>query len=285
MFCSNCGKDIGDAKFCPECGTPVSGTSETPIGEIPDTSKSKKEKPKKKHGCLTAVAVVIVVLIAASALGGDPKSSSDSNTTGSTSSSSVASTAPFETQLGSGHYTAGVDFPEGTYDITVVSGGGNVSSSNMYSGGINAIMGTEALDQQMGGDFYEQEYQNISLPDGTVLSVSGGVTIQISSDAASTASLDSRNQSITETVTLGNGNFVAGEDFPAGVYDITAVSGSGNVSSSNIYDGGINAVMGTAAANNALGTNFYEQVYRNISLPEGTTLSISGVQIELTPSK
>jgi hypothetical protein len=62
----------------------------------------------------------------------------------------------FSIELSSGHYTAGIDFPAGTYDIVAVSGGGNVSSSNMFSGGINAIMG---VDTSSG--MYEQvfEYQ------------------------------------------------------------------------------------------------------------------------------
>lgn len=282
MFCSNCGKDIGDAKFCPECGTPATAPAETPIGEIPEPSKAKKEKPKKKHGCLTAVLIVGAVLIVAGALGSDPKPSTSGSSGGN--SSVVTATVPFETQLVSGHYTAGVDFPEGTYDITAVKGGGNVSSTNLYSGGINAVMGTSAEDKKVGGDFYEQKYENIDLPNGTVLSVSG-VTIQISTDAANASGLTPRNQPITQTVKLGNGNFVAGEDFPAGVYDIKAVEGGGNVSSSNLYEGGINAIMGTTKANNELGEEFYERAYYNISLPEGTTLSVDGVKIELTPSK
>ena len=36
----------------------------------------------------------------------------------------------------------GIDFPAGKYDIVAVSGGGNVSSSNAFDGGINAVMGT-----------------------------------------------------------------------------------------------------------------------------------------------
>lgn len=43
--------------------------------------------------------------------------------------------------LSNGNYTAGVDFDGGTYDLIAVNGGGNVSSSNLYKGGINAIMG------------------------------------------------------------------------------------------------------------------------------------------------
>ena len=71
-------------------------------------------------------------------------------------------------------------------------------------------------------------------------------------------------------------------DFPAGKYDIVAVSGGGNVSSSNAFSGGINAVMGTEEQNEV--ADMYEQEYKNIDLPEGTTLTIDGVQVQLVPS-
>ena len=185
----------------------------------------------------------------------------------------------FDQDFSSGNYTAGVDFPAGKYDIVAVSGGGNVSSSNAFSGGINAVMGTEDQNELM--DMYEQEYKNIDLPEGVVLSISG-VTVRLTCDDASGAPLTPRNQEITETVDLGNGNFVAGEDFPAGVYNIVAVSGGGNVSSSNLYDGGINAILGTEDQNELM--DMYEQEYKNIDLPEGTTLTIDGVQVQLVPS-
>ena len=187
------------------------------------------------------------------------------------------STISFEQEFSSGNYTAGIDFPAGKYDIVAVSGGGNVSSSNAFDGGINAVMGTEDKNELM--DMYEQEYSNIDLPDGTTLSISG-VTVRLTCDAASGAPLTPRNQVITETVDLGN--FVAGEDFPAGVYNIVAVSGAGNVSSDNMFNGGLNAMMGTEEENQIM--DMYEQEYKNIDLPDGTTLTISGVQIQLVPS-
>ena len=189
------------------------------------------------------------------------------------------STISFEQEFSSGNYTASIDFLVGKYDIVAVSGGGNVSSSNAFDGGINAVMGTEDKNELM--DMYEQEYSNIDLPDGTTLSISG-VTVRLTCDAASGAPLTPRNQVITETVDLGNGNFVAGEDFPAGVYNIVAVSGAGNVSSDNMFNGGLNAMMGTEEENQIM--DMYEQEYKNIDLPDGTTLTISGVQIQLVPS-
>jgi len=65
----------------------------------------------------------------------------------------------------SGNYISGKDFEPGNYDIIAISGNtGNVSSDNMYTGGINAIMG---LDKT----FAEKEYKNIELPKDTKLSI------------------------------------------------------------------------------------------------------------------
>ena len=86
------------------------------------------------------------------------------------------STISFEQEFSSGNYTAGIDFPAGVYNIVAVSGAGNVSSDNMFNGGLNAMMGTEEENQIM--DMYEQEYKNIDLPDGTTLTISG-VQIQL----------------------------------------------------------------------------------------------------------
>lgn len=187
--------------------------------------------------------------------------------------SACGGTIVYDRELGSGYYTAGIDFPAGTYDIEVISGNGNVSSDNMYDGGLNAIMGVKE------DEMYQKSYSNISLPKDTVLSVYGGVTIKIHSDSASGEALTPREQPNTEEVELGNGNFVAGTDFPAGVYDIVAVSGSGNVSSDNMFEGGLNAIMGTKKS------DLYEKEYKNIDLAEGVTLKVDGVKIKLVPSK
>ncbi|GAA0863567.1 hypothetical protein [Paraclostridium tenue] len=68
------------------------------------------------------------------------------------------------TTLSNGNYVSGKDFKEGIYNIVAINGNGNVSSSNLYDGGINAVMGTS-------GGMYQSEYKNIELPSGTKLSI------------------------------------------------------------------------------------------------------------------
>lgn len=65
----------------------------------------------------------------------------------------------------SGNYISGKDFEEGIYNIEIVSGEiGNIMSSNLLAGGINAVMGTNE-------EFAESSYKNIELPKKTKLEI------------------------------------------------------------------------------------------------------------------
>jgi hypothetical protein len=252
-------------------------------------SGTKEEKPKKsifkKWWFWLIVAVVLFIVIGSLGKGtgsenATPQTQPDTGTQTPQTQEPAATSQSFAVELTNGHFTAGVDFPAGTYNIEAVNGGGNVSSSNAYSGGINAVMGTADMNQ--GVDIYEQKYSNIKLPDGTVLSIDK-VTVKISSVNASTKKLNPLVEDTANKITLSNGNFTAGTDFAEGVYNIVAVKGGGNVSSSNTLNGGINAIMGTKEQNT--GVDIYEQKYFNISLPKDTVLTIDGVTIDLIPLK
>lgn len=142
------------------------------------------------------------------------------------------------------------------------------------------IMGVPSSNEFM--DIYEEKVEDIYLPEGEVLSISG-VIIGATARDASAEPLGKRDQSISETVTLKDGVFVSGTDFEPGVYCIEAVSDGGNVYSEDGDDYGINAIMGTADKN-AHGINSYEQQFNNVSLPDRCILYVSDVEIKLTPS-
>nr|DAG86807.1 MAG TPA: hypothetical protein [Caudoviricetes sp.] len=78
----------------------------------------------------------------------------------------------YDKELISGNYIAGTDFEAGTYNIDAVSGNGNISSSNLYDGGINAMMGK-------GDSIYERKYINIELPKDAELKISGGLKVKL----------------------------------------------------------------------------------------------------------
>jgi hypothetical protein len=142
----------------------------------------------------------------------------------------------------------------------------------MFTGGLNEIMGNPADDYSI------EEFKNANLEDGVVLSISGNLKLNISTEEAETTKMIKRENPLTETIELASGNYVVGEDFPAGIYNIVATSGSGNVSSSNMFEGGLNEIMGSSA------DDFSIKEFKNASLDEGVELTISGVSIELVPS-
>ena len=82
--------------------------------------------------------------------------------------------------LSDGNYEAGKDFPAGKYNIVCIEGSGNVISSNIFGGGINAVMASkEEIANRTWGSRYISEFKNCNLPKETTLSVSGGVTIKL----------------------------------------------------------------------------------------------------------
>ena len=114
-------------------------------------------------------------------------------------------------RLTSGHHTAGVDFPAGTYHLEAIQWCGKVTSSN---GSVDEAMGvtdynTDGLNQ------YSQELSDVDLPAGTVLSLTGGVMLRMTCGDADPTPLTARSQEITESVTLTAGIYTAGEDFPS----------------------------------------------------------------------
>lgn len=71
MKCPNCGTEVGDAKFCTECGTPMKSDVKRYSQPEPE-----KEKPKKKKGlgCFTVIIFVLIFWIIVVASGGDRES-------------------------------------------------------------------------------------------------------------------------------------------------------------------------------------------------------------------
>lgn len=252
---------------------------------------------KQSSGCLTAAVCVTAVLLGIGIIGSctaktkkqpvqqpDSAPAATEQNTPEQKAQTEAQTEPelihYEAELPDGFYTVGIDIPAGKYDIYALSGSGNVSSSNMFDGGINAMMGDESSNS-----LFEREYHNITLPDGEILHVRGALTVKIESDKASPEPLKPRNQSITETITLTNGYYTAGEDFPAGVYTLRAVEGGGNIFSEGSEETWlINEILGTEEYVKKYSA-IYAQEYRNVKLSEGMCLKIDGLTIEMEPSK
>jgi hypothetical protein len=178
----------------------------------------------------------------------------------------------YELTISAGNYTAGIDFPSGIYTITAVNGSGNVSSSNMFDGGLNEVM--SVVEDEM----YIKEFKNANLEKDVILNISGNVTVLLTSDGVNTKDMAPRSEMLSEEQTFSSGNYITGTDFDPGIYNIILVKGSGNVSSSNMFDGGLNEIFGND-------DEMYIKEFKNAIFNNGDSLEISGVTIKLVPVK
>jgi hypothetical protein len=179
----------------------------------------------------------------------------------------VATTESYQVELSAGKYVSGMDFPSGKYDLTAVSGSGNVYTSDIS---LNEVMSSKE------DDFSIKTFKNAKLESKLVLTIAGNLVLNISSDKANVADLQPRVNDLTQTVELSSGNYVAGDDFPAGTYNVVAIQGSGNVYTA---DADLNEVMGTDNDGMSI------KEFKNFEFKEGTELTISGVSVNLVPSK
>jgi hypothetical protein len=183
-------------------------------------------------------------------------------------------TEAYEVELSAGHYVVGIDIPAGIYDVTAIKGTGNVSSSNMFDGGINQVMGTKE------DGVSTKEFKNLKLDKkDTSITVNGTAVVKLSSKAAQTKNLKPKENPAKKEYTFSSGNYVVGKDIERGIYDIIAIKGNGNISSDNMFDGGINEVFG------ANKDGFYVKKFKNAYFNDDVQLTVSGVTIKLVPSK
>ena len=78
MFCPNCGKNIGDSKYCTYCGSKINGESEnlmqnfhnqettsnksTEVSSYSQTNPKKKKNSGKKIGCLIFFIIFVIMI-------------------------------------------------------------------------------------------------------------------------------------------------------------------------------------------------------------------------------
>lgn len=311
MRCTNCGTDA-DGRFCRNCGAPL---PEQPMTEgQTKAAQNKPKKPFFKRVWVWVLIVIVAISIIVGSCGGKsgngfsegfragmeaagntPEQITENAAEPAPQAAVAAMDAPVaaavqkeatepeedlsqvETvyELGAGHYTVGIDIPAGKCDIAAIKGRGNVSSSNLYSGGINEIFGKDD-----GTGFYTESFAGLKLSKDVVLSIGGSAVVKLEYTKI-TGGYSGRTYDEAGAITLSSGNYEAGSDFDAGVYTIAAVSGNGNISSTNLFNGGINEIFGDDD-----GTGFYIERVENVALPAGTELSVSGgVTVKLIPSR
>lgn len=224
--------------------------------------------------------------------GTDPFDSTEASTVDS-------STNLFTDTLTAGHYTVGVDIPSGTYDFFAKSGFGNIMSQSVA---VNAVFEYDTMLSDMASGIAEKEISDISLADGDILTITG--TLEVSAGSDDAGETFPREQELQE-VELEYGIFTAGDDFPAGTYDIVWEEGFGNILT-DPYDlhTGINEIFGAKLGdegpltdeinteNYADYSGVFDDVndvmlikgFKNVTFNENDLLKIEDLKVKLVPS-
>lgn len=117
------------------------------------------------------ISIYVISAIACSGTGAS-KERNDSYKDIETDKKEVVDENLVDVELSDGNYISGIDFKQGVYDVIAIEGTGNISSSNMFSGGINEVFG-------IGDEFYIKESKNIELPADVKLTIKGGLKIKL----------------------------------------------------------------------------------------------------------
>ena len=257
MICPQCGESF-DGEVCPACGAQASRES----ASLRDEKAPRGRLFRALVITLGALAVISAGLGFAAQRWGEPYGLQ----IGAASQDEI-----YETLIPSGHYLVGVDLPAGVYRLVAESGAGRLTTS---SGVVDAELVAD------GGADTLRGYEDVPLRDGDILTVAG-MTLRLTGRPTGTVSARSDNPA-TQKVRLAaaeeSKTYVAGRDFPAGTYVITVDKGSGSVRSDS-ESGGIDLLMAAKDGNGAVSE------FRNAALPEGASLTLTGVELLLTPSK
>lgn len=260
--CKKCGAELTDnAKVCPNCSAKVGSG--------------------KKVLAFILIAIIVLAIIGA-VNGGDsedqpntPGVSQGANENKDSGNKVDLSNVAKEHTLSAGYYTAGVDIPAGKCDVVAVSGTGNLSSSNLWSGGVNEMFGVDN-----GSGYYTESFNGLELPEDATLKVSGNLKVKLTYRNIE-SDYTGRTYDDSASVTLGSGNYTIGSDLNEGTYKVIAVSGNGNISSSNLLEGGINEMFGIDN-----GSGYYTEEFSNLKLEKDVTVEIKGnLKVKFIPAK
>ena len=240
MYCKKCGSDIGDAKFCSNCGA-AANEQQSPIQQQIPTQPVYPVKKKKTP--VAAIVVLVVAVLLIWIVVGSSKSSSKSPAEAANSlnnqiattqkPSATSNPEPTKTpepevvleeinpdiplgttyELGQGTYECGDDIPAGRYVVEWVSG-------NQFGGTINATNGAKYL-----GSFVSIDPQ---ITYTCILSAGDTFEISLSNlRFTKITSLPNDNYKQPDgSYLLGSGYFFEGIDIPEGKYNVTAVGGN-----------------------------------------------------------
>ena len=202
-----------------------------------------------------------------------------------------AAGADWDGDLTAGLYTVGQDLPEGTYTIQCAEGN---TSIDLHI--VSDEHGVEIYEDLSSNDYdaIDSERDDVSLPTGTVLFLSGNGTLYFHSSNAQVDALPTEtapNPLVSDAAyTLSDSNeslyLLVGEDLEPGVYDVTCTAGTGYFSFVLPMEN--TRTMYCSAW--LYGDPDYVDTLRHITLTEDTEVTLSNYSdmdftVTLTPSE
>ena len=269
-------------------------------------SYEEQKKARKISGILSGIIVAIIAFTSIAGSVGDfissfgddfPSSDYDWNDDGSevdseydpymnTTRELSETGATYDCVLGYGEYEIGVQIPEGTYEVELVSGEGSMQQDDSENSIYYYSYFSEDESDTDAGDYLD----DVRLYTGGHLKIDTGLVVQFHSENAQTEQMQLEENPLTEQVTLKAGNtYTAGTDFPAGWYDVTEASGVDWAELHyKIYLGALYDKENEDLNYENYGLWFYDtdgsEAYRNAVFPEGTELEVVDGDLILTPS-
>lgn len=184
----------------------------------------------------------------------------------------------WQEDLTAGLYVVGVDIPEGEYTISAPPG--CVYQAYNVPEYCEDYVGYTCFGKAPDGI---EELTDVPLFAGTLVRIGGYSPVKfVTRNGQIDSRVDRIENPLTEEVEI-SGEVVAGSDFPAGTYDIEA---TGEMMGTVIYEYGdvfhLSLMMNSKSGYQSI---YSSEIYRNIVLPEGTTVNTGEITVRLIPSK
>lgn len=187
----------------------------------------------------------------------------------------------WEEILEPGNYDVGTDMPEGVYEVALYQGEGSMNLDDAENGiYLWRFFSEEDVEEAV------TQFDDLRLYEGAHLSIADGLVLELSTSNGQSKDMSSLENPLTETVSLEKEvRLTAGEDFPAGVYDIQIEEGW-SIFSYEIPRQGMgeddeymdyNSIILSAEGE-------YEKRYKNVVLPQGTVVEAQDEDMILVPS-
>lgn len=189
----------------------------------------------------------------------------------------------YSIELEPGEYVVGFHLPEGNYQVSQVEGNGDVTVDDYE----NSIYLWQSIGMEEEYDELK-EWIDVRLYQGAKVEVSGNLRVRMTTGSAQTDSMIVMQENpLSENILLEKGAVrIAGEDFPAGVYDLTSVGERSTITYKiPLYTDYEEDSLNYLDRTKWISADDINSVYHNVVLPEGTAVCSEDALAILSPSK